>query len=309
MSIDYIAWLRSDNAERVVLIEAEHLSPSGTEYFATRPFISGSSDTPVNQPYDDYLDRPEVISGINARMDVGNLSLVNNGDLDAWFDYVWQGQALRLYLGAPDWARDDYLLIVDGINGGITSPARDRVAFSLFDQRKLLDVQVQTNRLSDGTLIPLCYGSVFNVKPILKDAATLRYKLNDGAVTDIPTVRDSGLSVSKTNDLSNGEFTLSSAPAGDVTCDVVAPNATAADVVTALAARVSGITVDTTNLTAFANTDPIGLYVSSEQTVGALIDEVMQTVGGVYRFDELGKLQIVRIDLPTGDAGSGNGCG
>ena len=304
MQVDTQAWLRSNTAKRIVLLEAEHLSPAGTKYIASHPYISHSTDTLSNQPYDDYLTQtPEIISRLSTRTDVGHLDMVNNGELDSWFDYIWQGQPLRLYLGDPAWSRAEFIGVFDGVNGGIISRSRERISFELYDRRRLLDVPVQTNRLGDGALIPLCLGQVFNVEPVLVDAARLIYQVHDGALSDVTAVRDNGIAVRYTKDKARGRFTLTGGnPAGRITCDVSAPSSTAAEMITALAGRATETRIDTAHVNAFPNRDAMGLYIREERTVSEVMDEVMASVGGVYRFDALGKLQLARIDVPAGTA-------
>jgi hypothetical protein len=61
---------------------------------------------------------------------------------------------------------------------------------------------------------------------------------------------------------------------------------------------VAGVAVNAQNLSLFPNTNSLGLYVEQPRQAGVLIREVMDTVGGSYRFNALSELEIFRLELP-----------
>lgn len=291
----YQDWLIDDGAARVVLVEATY--DGGVEYFASAPYITGPTDTDPNRPYDDLLlTMGDIVSRVDRALDVGDLVLINDGSLDAWLTRAWAGQPLRLFLGDLAWSRDDFRVLVDGINGGLEAPRSNRIELVFHDQAKTLDQPLQTVKLADNTPAPVCLGEAFNVPPVLIDAGALTYQVHDGAVTSI-AVRDNGVAVSPTFDLANGKFTLAASPAGTLTCDVVQADNTAAEIVTELSGR-AGATVDTADLVAYPNTDSLGWYCRSEKTVLAALREILEPLGTFARFNTSGELQLVRIDAP-----------
>lgn len=287
----YNDWLSADDAEPIILIEAAH--SGGTVYVASAVFISGAGDVPAHISYEDILIGDV---SINSRIDTtnksfGTLLLSNDGEFNAWLDYYWRGYPLKVYFGDRSWSLSDFRVVFDGINGGINIPAANRLEWSIYDYSETLNVDVG----SDAA--PLCYGKVFNVEPILIDGALLKYKVHSGAVTSI-VVRDNGVVIAPTPDLVNGEFTLIAQPAGRITADVVQVDQSAAQIVTALC-TLTGISVDATNVDAFANTAALGIYINRATNLGQIIGEVLGSVGATSLFNNAGELQIYRLEAPT----------
>jgi hypothetical protein len=61
---------------------------------------------------------------------------------------------------------------------------------------------------------------------------------------------------------------------------------------------VSGVPSNANNFNIFPNSSSLGLYVEQPRQAGVLIREVMDTVGGSYRFNALSELEIFRLELP-----------
>jgi hypothetical protein len=147
---------------------------------------------------------------------------------------------------------------------------------------------------------------------IVSSLAALTYQIHDGAIEAILEVRDNGVPVAFTATLSAGTFRLHAKPVGAVRCD--AKGATVdgayiykgADLVRWLALR-AGFPegdIDDDSFTAFAATCPqsLGLYITDARNADACIDEIMATLGGQAPISRAGKLQLFRIDAPTGSA-------
>jgi len=163
----YEAWLADENQERCILVEAEY-SGSNTEYISTFAFVSAPLDTPANIAYDEIIKAvPEIDSSIDGEVTIGKILVSNiDGVLDSWVTRAWRGWPLRVYLGDPVWDRDDFRLIVKGINGGISAPRQDEISFEIRDKRELLQEVVQTNLMAGGEPKPLSLGTVFNAEPV-----------------------------------------------------------------------------------------------------------------------------------------------
>jgi len=181
------------------------------------------------------------------------------------------------------------------------------VTFSLRDKAKRLDVPIQNNLYQgtnsgasgfeglptdlQGKPKPLCFGECYNVTPALCNASTLTYQVHDGAIQDVVAVYDMGVAITTfTKDLANGRFTLTAAPAGQVTCDVLGakPAGVYADKVGDLAALVAGgyggQTVDAYAVTLLNinATGKVGIYIKEPQTIAEVLDELLGSVRGYW---------------------------
>lgn len=322
----YQAWLARDGERRVLLVEAmPYVSGSVlTRYMASAPFVSGPSDTPASMAYDDIVrsvpqfksSMADVFAG-QTRPSWGEIEVDNSGgERDGWLSDAWDGRAVRLYLGSPDWSRNDFRLILDGVADDIVARSRDVLQIKLRDKQQLLNRPIQTSLIGGTTANadkpkPLCYGECYNVRPLLTDASTRRYKVHDGQISAISAVYAGGVSVSFTADLPNGEFTLAAAATGEVTADIKgdASGSGYIDTVGAIFQRIvttrtplSSGDIDSSSFSAFAAlcTQVVGVYVESRSNVLQVLDQLAQSVGAWYGIGRDGKLKIGRLDAPTG---------
>ncbi|MBT0666427.1 hypothetical protein KI809_19130 [Geobacter pelophilus] len=174
---------------------------------------------------------------------------------------------------------------------------------------------------------PVLLGQVSNATPFLVNTSRLIYQGHDGALQDIPAVYDKGVLLGRGTNytsqadmeanppaegyyrawLGGGMFRLGSAPAGVVTFDGIqgatAANRTAAQIAKQIALRVLTtndlIDQDFTDLDTL-NSAVIGIYINSETTIAKALDEVIGSIGGWYGFDANNKLNVGRLDSPSG---------
>lgn len=296
---EYTKWLASPVAVPVILVIAEH--SAGTVYFGNYGYVSTAIDADPNRHYEDLLkEQIKIVESID-KSTVGDLLVINDGIHDDWLGFNWHGFSLKIYLGDKRWSFANFRLIVDGRNGGISAPATNRYKFSVLDPHEELRIQL------GAELAPLCFGETFNVRPPLIDAGNLRYKVNDGLIASI-VVRDNGIvltggGVGYTLDAANGEFDLVASPAGQITCDVSEVNTEAEEIIRALCALVpvnsgAGVSFDASQLASFPNSSNLGLYVQQPTATGELFRQIMETVGGSFRFNTVGDLEIFRLELP-----------
>jgi hypothetical protein len=214
----YFAWLADRNALRVVLIEVGVLS-GGTEqtrYLSDRDYTTGAGDTPAHTPYLKRIVKQDVVTNetlstsSDATMTLGEVSLFNaDRALDSWLLDVWTNRPLRIYLGDSRWVRGDFRLVFDGLVAEISSKSRDKISFKVRDKLQALNAAVSEAKLGgtgtnkDSTL-PLTFGEVFNIEPLMVDQATLTYQYHIGASESVIEVRDDGIPVSITSDPANG---------------------------------------------------------------------------------------------------------
>lgn len=236
--------LEEDGEAPIVLFEAGVLGSSdagttGVESIAavaTMEFITRAYDYPyANTVYEgivsdvgDFSQRMnEVLQG-EATQGYGDVKVKNtNNRLTSWLLWNWEGRKFRLLLGRRGWRYCDMVVAVSGTIERVEEQPGVLV-FKLRDssnvlEKRIIDTLVGGSGAEKDKRVPVVYGTAFNVTPVLKDAVAHRYKVSDVAISDITDVRENGNSVigSVTKDLANGEFTMTAAPAGLITCDVV----------------------------------------------------------------------------------------
>lgn len=136
-------------------------------------------------------------------------------------------------------------------------------------------------------------------------------------------IYNSGLTSNVTIDLNKGTFKLLKAPAGTITCSVqgipLNINLTSGAVTTSYkntlantiavictqygnyATRLSVSELDLVNLTEYNNT-PVGYYISDRDNVLTACQNILSSIGAQLYMNKAGKLQILRLGIPTSDA-------
>ena len=324
----FAAWLVAGNKERVVLVEANAYSGGTqvTRYFSNRGFTSYPTDTPANTAYEDILLSVPQLRSVLAEAFTGK-SIVSFGELvidnssgvrDSWLTDAWDGRDVLVYLGDPAWAKADFRLVFKGTIDDISSSDTRRLSLRIRDRQHLLDVPVQVNRVG-GTgpakdqRIPLAYGEVKNVPPVLVDAAARTYQWHDGQVQSVDAVYDNGVAIATyTTDLANGKITLTAAATGTITLDGKGSKTggTYVNKIGDIAQRIiterSSITlgdIDTASVTALNTAAPgvAGVYFADDgTTVLQALDAVLGAAGAYFVIDRLGKLSMGLFEAPSG---------
>jgi hypothetical protein len=179
-----------------------------------------------------------------------------------------------------------------------------------------------------GRVKPLVFGLVRNVAPPVVNTSRLIYQVNDGAIASA-VVYDNGVLLTAGADYTSqsdmettapaggqvrvwpggGYFRLGSPPAGQITADVTqgatAADRTAAQILRTLATGPGGLPVgdvSSADVTALdtANSAEVGLWLDSETTVRAAMQQVSDSVGAWFGFDRLGILRMRRLEAPSG---------
>lgn len=328
----FIAWLKSPERAACVLVEAV-ANVGGVEttfYLSNSGYTTRAADTPANQHYSGVINGGAAITeklALNGQpsMAFGDIEIDNtDGSLDAWLGYVWHNRQTRMYVGDMRWdgigsayTRADFRLVFDGIADDLTSTRRDTLNLSVRDKLQRLNSAVTATTLGGATsnadkLLPLTFGEVCNVSPLLVDPATLKYQVHQSAIERIIEVRDNGVPVSSTNTLSAGTFVLTATPAGTVTVSVQGdkPGGVYSNTISKIVQRlatgyganpfVSG-DLDATNLAAFdsANPQPVGIWLDARENVLNLCQQLADSVGAQAVTNALGLLQLIQIALPA----------
>lgn len=322
----FAAWVASSDALRCVLVEAT-ASVAGVEtvhYLSSQHYITGPIDTPASTAYlpvvggSVSITEQLPVSG-GASMGFGDIELINTGELDAWLGYVWSNRPVRVYVGDARWPRADFRQIFDGTIDDLGSRDRNALNLKLRDKLQRLNTPMTGNKLGGTSankdrLRPLCFGECHNIEPLLTDPATLTYQIHDGPIERIIEVRDNGVPVAFTGNLSAGTFALAANPAGVITASVqgskaggIYRNSIAALVryiVTTYGKATDRFTagdIDTANFTAFesANPQPVGLYLAERTNVLDACAQLAGSVGAQLVMSREGLLRLLRIALPA----------
>jgi len=317
-------WLNEDSVIRCILIEAKYydktLAIEKTEYFSYQPYEKGSviyDDCVKEIPsFNTSLDVPEPQNNnmnISASQSFGDIDLTNeNGVRDLWLNHAWDGRDIVLKIGDPIWDEADFRVILNGVINDISAPDQNTIKLQIRGVDHLLDIQLQdtllTTEKAKDKPVPICLGQVFNIEPVLIDAATHRYKVHEGQINDITDVRVNGLTVAGfTKDLVNGEFTLTVTPQGTITCDVqgaiynAAYITKASDFVKYLIDLHSTINVVTgINTASFSQLDldapyQTGVYFDSRENLSNAINQILTSSGAFKVFDRDGLLSVYQF--------------
>jgi hypothetical protein len=180
----------------------------------------------------------------------------------------------------------------------------------------------------EGKRKPKMFGQVFGISPPCVNTSLLIYEVNDGAaVTD--AVYDGGSAFAKGTDYtslsdmaanapssgefrdcpSEGYFRLGNSPLGQVTADATegatTADRTAAQIANRIVTTSGGLTsgdVTAGDLTALdtLQSGVVGFWWMDDTTCRAALDEVAESVGAWWGFDNLSMFKIVRFDVPSG---------
>lgn len=321
---EIIDWLKSSDHIRIILVEVKNVMIQGvssTLYLSNKPFITSNSDTPSNTAY-----MPCIQSGITfsesidlsgaASIGYGDIEINNtDGSKDSWLDYVWSNRDIDIYIGDPRWSRDSFYRIFTGTIYDISSRDQSTLNIVMLNKLDKLNSPI-TEELIGGSgsnkdrVKPLLFGECFNIEPVNTDSVpnTLEYMVHNGPIEDIIEVRDNGVPVLFTKNLSQGKFNLSRNPAGQITASVqgyklASYTNTIGDIiktiVTAYGPANSRLTlsdVDTTSLTQASQA--AGIYCKDSENVLDTCQTLAASIGGSLIIDTNGKLKFVKIGTP-----------
>jgi hypothetical protein len=286
--------------------------------------VTGPAESPANTSYlsviSGGINLTESLSITGAgTLNSGDIELHNQqGELDAWFGDVWVNRSIQIYIGDKRWLRADFRLVFDGVVADVDSRARDKFNIKLRDKLQRLNTPVSEVKLGGSTanldrLLPITFGEVHNVTPLLTNPATHEYQVHASAIEEIIEVRDEGVPVSVTKLLGSGKFTLNQTNAGVVTASVQGDKPSAySNQIAALTQRLATgygtagnqfttADIDAANLAAFAaaNPQPVGLYLDQRSNVLQSIQQIAASVGAQPVMSRAGKLRLLKIALPA----------
>lgn len=326
---DFIAWLKSRRAIRTVLVEIAAVGIAGvptTLYLSNRGYVSGAGQTPANTAYQAVVSGGLSVGdalglqGPTGSVGGGDIEIANPaGVRDAWLSYVFANRQVRVYMGDPRWPRGEFRLMFDGVAGDIGSSSADTLNISLLDKLDRLNNPISETVLGGSTpekdrLIPLVFGEVHNMEPLLVDAANLEYQVHGGAIEDVIEVRDNGAPRTITKTLGTGKFRLTAARVGQITASVQGDKPAGAytfnisvlvqRIATAYGpanSRFSSGDLDAANLGTFAasNTQPVGYVANGQVNQLEAMQQLAGSLGAQVVCTSLGLLRLVKVALPA----------
>lgn len=143
----------------------------------------------------------EDLSG-EAVLSMGDVALDNvDGALDDWTRLSIDGQPVRVRWGHPSWTPDRFRIRYECLAEAVTKATQDDITIRLRGVEHGANLPLQTTLIPANTAAnapsnlpwPKAYGNVFNIKPTILDEANQVYTINDGAITSVSQVRDSGV--------------------------------------------------------------------------------------------------------------------
>lgn len=289
----YLAWLARLNADRLLLAELHH--SAGIHYVATGPFMSLPSDADPNRPYVDCLKKAVDITGqIDGHTTFGEITLTGDHLITEFIGLAWQGHPIKLFLGDPSWARDDFRLLAQGRNGGISQAKRGAVTFIMDDESSILDEVIETGQLPDDAgPVPLALGSVYNAPLFRVDTQTLTYRGSYLPVSSI-LAKDNGNPVEHTTDVAEGTVELADPLIGTLTGDIEEAHNTPRKIVEWVAARY-GLAVADVDMPDYR----VGVFYTGEVSGSQILNELIEGLGAYWYLNEVNALVMRQHKLPV----------
>lgn len=321
---EYLEWLSSESAIKCVLLEVG-VSISGvgsTVYLSNRGYTTSPTDSPANTNY-----LPVVRGGLEMSSELslqgdpniswGDIAVLNyNGERDDWLNYTWKNREIKVFLGDVTWARGLFREVFTGRLEDLTAQDRDTLNLKIRDKTEGLNTSLTETKLGGTTankekILPLCFGECHNIEPLLTNPVTLEYQVHAGPIERFIEVRDNGVPVTFSGNLSTGKFTLANSPLGTVTASVqgAKPDVyrnTAGSLVKHIAKtygkyQLTDADIDISNFNNFeaANPQPVGVYLSEKANVMVVMSELAKSVGAQAVMGLDGKLRMLKVNLPS----------
>lgn len=327
---EYLNWLNNPKNRKCLLCVGSYHDENNvlqSFYFASEPFYSSPTDSIPNTYFENrivgstYISRsiPFFENG-RGEDDFGGLEFDNSDyELDAWQKSQFRGRRVLILLGDPNWGYDDFLILplLKGVFADKPTFSDDSVTISIRDIIGTLDGPIQSKLFTTGPHtdkpIPLAYGYVQNVEPVCINTSTYEYQVHDGQTSNIQTVYDKGLAVSKTVNNLTGKFTLTARPAGTVTCTLygAAPGGITlsklGDITKDILIRIGPLTTDDIDLDSFTQLNvelsatDWGIYISDRENRLDILDRLFGSAGAYYLPNQYGKIIVGRITNPENE--------
>jgi len=297
---------------RCFLVEARYLEAGETKTLrrANMPYRSKSSDSPALTPYPDTIiamgdftrDMSEAFVGFSIS-GAGAIELFLDDEIKELLTTAnFAGQAVTIKAGAPDWSLSQFGTLVEhAICGGLQQVDDSTAKLTFRDRASVFDKPLLTETYSSGPskgeFKPIALGQCFNISPVLIDANAKKYQVNNGPLEAITQVRENGLSIPYTANLTDGTFTTTNAVKGRITADVKGHKhsgtwlQSGTQTINYLLSTLGlAVTTDTAVLPDYL----MGLYITQDTPVKQLLDDVVSSVGGAWFYNRKNKFRLIR---------------
>lgn len=321
----------------IVILKPYDLDASAetSVYLSDRGYVSGPSESPANTYF-----APRVIEALNFQRSMfsgsniggrsvpsfGQIVLANaDGGIDEFAGYAWDNRDVEIKVGEKGGDLSEHFTIFKGQSKSvefddlevrvILRDGQDRFSRTFPPNSYAGTGGTEGSAIMEGLPKPICLGEVYNISPVLVSESSNIYQVHDGQIEAIDAVYENGVAISGyTADLTNGRFTLASAPTGRITADVrgAKPSGsykqTVGELIRFVATEYAGFSdpgdIDTASFTTLdtANSATVGVYVVERTDVLEVLDELANSIGAFYGFDRSGKLNVGRVEVPTGSA-------
>lgn len=331
------SWLESNTALRAMFILAAPVI-SGVPtplYISTTGYITSSADLTFLPIVVGGIQVTEALSTTGSTgLTYGDLEVHNTvGDYDTWLDddiYVWTNTPISIYYGDPSWASSNladfktkFQLVFNGVVSEVDSKSLTSLNIKIRDKLERLNTPISevlvgnvsgwTEQTTQDTLVPVVFGEVFNISPILIDPALLKYKFNTTASERVIEIRDNGIPIYNSTltgaviDLPNSTFTLNVPAAGAITASIQGSKYsgayvnTVSDVIALIASEYGNQSTKLTRATEvfsshnLISSPPIGVFYNDRTNVLNACQQLASSVGAQVYMNRLGVLQIGQL--------------
>ena len=317
-------YFATPDAKRILLLEIQRTDAAATCYrISDEPYITDPADTPASCAYSPIIGGsglPEFRRVINDVFDGGastGFGTVTLASTSAAYTSgagagtatltLPRGIAVTVKVAAP---RDLYpyssaIILATGKVNRVGGSSDGNLSVEIIDGSANIAAKQIT---VDTANAPLCFGYCRNVTPFLVNPSTLKYAVHDSAVNDITAVYDDGvlltLGTDYTKTVAGGYFTLLGSPAGTITADVQGAKVSGTWLQSTQA--IVGALLDRAGVTSYTrayNSLPagtIGLYLTATDTLGNILNKLMQGCAGYWLLDRTGILTFAQYPLPAG---------
>lgn len=319
-------------------------------YYSDVAYVTEPSESPANTIYaplasNAYQFDVSILNGDdfrNSGSSFGAVRILNgDGENDDLADLSLEGRRIQILAGTPDFTRDQFEAVFDGFIG---SPEfdEDEIILNLRTKEIFLESDFVQNVYDgtggleggtdlEGSVKPLVYGEVKNIKPVLLDGANLVYQAHDGAIQSIDNVYDRGVALVNEGDvaditaasvsaghyktqLSGGYIKLGSSPDGLITVDAKGDsNGGYVDKIGAIMKRLVETKLGSKNfgtndidegaLNDFDTaTGTAGIYLDNDTDITRIFDELVFSLQAYWTFTRDGRLTAGVIDEPSANS-------
>lgn len=247
---------------------------------------------------------------------VGNMRVVKTDTNFLWPDLKWQNQPIEIFHGDASWGFNSFRTIYRGrIDNFVSSSDSDYFTLKISNNFNSIEEEIGSEAN------PLVFGSARNIKPYLFDSGLYKYRLHDDTIANgsIVEIRDSGLALTITTDytVSGSEITLTSSPAGQITADIDLDDRVSDSfpITNYIVRNLVHIfddylqtpidkeallrwTLPIDSVLYNLRISGFGYFVSEPTEVKTILDEVLPSYIGGYRFNNLGVVEIYQIVPP-----------